>query len=191
MEAGRQALSNVIGFDDAPFEPGFRGNVPVVGTVYAGSRFDGLLLGKVRRDGANATRNLTELISASRFAEHAQLVMLQGIALAGFNVVDVPTLSRNIGLPVLVVARREPDLAAIKDALIENVPGGRRKWRLIERLGPMVPVGSLFVQSIGMTLEQAGATVERFAINGHIPEPLRTAHLIAGALSRGQSHGRA
>ena len=44
-------LSNVIGFDDAPFERDHRGKVEVVGTVYAGLRFDGVLIGAVEKDG--------------------------------------------------------------------------------------------------------------------------------------------
>ncbi len=165
--------------------------MPVVGAVYAGRRLDGVIVGKVRRDGANASRNLAALISGSRFRQHLQLVMLQGIALAGFNVVDVADLHRRLELPVLVVARRQPDLGAIRQALLERVPGGRRKWRLIERLGPMEPAGQVWVQRAGLSRSAARAVVQRFAVNGHVPEPLRVAHLIAGAIATGESRGRA
>ena len=183
-------LSNVIGFDDAPFAPNFRGNVKVVGAIYADSRFDGVILGHIRRDGANAAANLARLVADSKFAEHAQLLMLQGIALGGFNVVDIFAPNQCLGLPVLVVARRAPDLAAIKKALLQHVPGGTRKWALIEGLGAMEPIGQAFVQRVGLTQAQARSTIDRFALYSHIPEPLRTAHLIAGALVHGQSHGR-
>lgn len=184
------SLSNVIGFDDAPFPRAHRGNVQVVGAVYASERFDGVLMGHIRRDGANAARNIARLVSASKFADHAQLIMLQGIAMGGFNVVDVPWLHQRLRLPVLVVARREPDMAAVKNALLTNVPGGARKWGLIKKLGPMEPVAGIFVQRAGLTLDQASQVIEKFAIHSHIPEPLRAAHLIAGALALGQSRGR-
>ena len=183
-------LANVIGFDDAPFAPEHRGNVAVVGAVYADRRLEGVLVGHVRRDGANAARNLAAMVAASRFVGHAQLVMLQGIALAGFNVVDVGALHRLLGVPVLVVARRAPDLAAVKRALLGRVPGGARKWSLVERLGPMERAGKVYVQRVGLTLEQARATIDRLAVSGFVPEPLRAAHLIAGALGRGESRGR-
>src|SRR2546425_794935 len=83
----------------------------VVAAVFAGVRLDGVLIDQVRRDGANAARTLIEMIRGSKFAQHLQLVMLQGIALAGFNVVDVFALNRELGLPVLVIARKRPDLA--------------------------------------------------------------------------------
>lgn len=62
--------SHVIGFDDAPFERAHRGDVMIVGAVFAGMRLEGVLSGKVRRDGANATRVLIDLVRHSRFGAH-------------------------------------------------------------------------------------------------------------------------
>lgn len=184
-------FSHVVGFDDAPFPRERRGDVPVVGAVFAGTRLEGVLAARVRRDGANSTDRLTELVTGSKFADQLQLVLLQGIALAGFNVVDVPRLARATGLPVLVVARRQPRLARIRAALLSRVPGGARKWALIERLGPMEPVAGVWVQRAGLALAEAELVVLRLAVHSALPEPLRTAHLIAGGLATGQSRGRA
>jgi endonuclease V-like protein UPF0215 family len=118
------------------------------------------------------------------------LVMLQGITLAGFNVVDVLTLHQRLGLPVLVVARRLPDLDSVRHALLTQIPQGDKKWNLIERLGPLEPAGQVYIQRVGLTLPAAREVVQRFAIHSHLPEPLRTAHLIAGAIAEGQSRGR-
>jgi endonuclease V-like protein UPF0215 family len=49
----------------------------------------------------------------------------------------------------------------------------------------------VYVQRVGLTLTQASSVLETFTIEGHIPEPLRTAHLIAGAIVDGESRGRA
>jgi endonuclease V-like protein UPF0215 family len=184
-------LSHVIGFDDAPFDRNHRGDVAVIGAVYAGARLEGVLAGRVRRDGANATRVLAALVARSRFRAHLQAVLLQGIAFAGFNVVDLPGLHRVLGIPVLAVCRRQPDFAAIRRALLARVPGGRRKWRLIEQLGPMEPAAGLYVQRVGLAHERAAELLARLAIHGRLPEPLRTAHLIAGGLAGGTSRQRA
>jgi endonuclease V-like protein UPF0215 family len=184
------AISHVVGFDDSPFERAHRGDVAVVGAVFSGTRLEGVLYGRVRRDGANAAQSLVRLVERSRFAAHLQLVMLQGIALAGFNVVDVRLLHRELGLPVLVVARRAPNMEAIRAALLGRVRGGARKWRLIERAGPMEPLAGVYVQRVGVTAGEAERVIRRFAVHGRVPEPLRTAHLIAGALATGESRGR-
>lgn len=187
----RPDISNVVGFDDFPFPRTHRGDVRVVGVVYSGTRLDGVLSGRVRRDGANATRRIAELIAGSKFAPQLQLVMLQGIALGGFNVVDIRGLHAELCIPVLVVARRAPRMGLIREALLGRVPGGRRKWALVEKAGPMEPVGGVFVQRAGLGLDAAGEVIRRFSVNGNLPEPLRVAHLIAGGVGTGESRGRA
>lgn len=184
-------FAHVVGFDDAPFARAHRGDVLVVGAVYAGARLEGVLAGTVRRDGANATRVVADLVRRSRFRGHLQLVLLQGIALAGFNVVDLHALHATLGIPVIVVARKRPDLAKIRAALLGHVPGGARKWRLVERAGPMEAIAGLYVQRAGIAPEDAARALRRLALSGKLPEPLRTAHLIAGGIATGESRHRA
>lgn len=182
-------FSYVIGFDDFPFERGHRGNVKIVGAVYLGRRLEGVLSAQIRRDGRNSTRVLTELIRKSKFYPSLQLIMLQGIALGGFNVVDIQALSQNLALPVLVVSRRKPNLKAIEAAL-GKVRGGQQKWRLVQKAGAIQHLAGVYVQCAGLTPKQAEQTIRRFAVHSRIPEPLRTAHLIAGGIATGQSRAR-
>lgn len=165
--------------------------MPIVAAVCSGLRLEGVLRGRVRRDGRNAARAIARLLAGSRWAPQLQLVLLQGVALAGFNVVDVATLHDALGIPVLVVARRAPRLDRIRTALLTRVPGGARKWRLIERMGPMEPVAGVWVQRAGLSLGEAERAIRPLQAHGAIPEPLRTAHLVAGAMTRGESRGRA
>lgn len=183
-------ISHVMGFDDAPFPRAHRGDVLLVGTVYCGLRLEGVVSGKVRRDGVNSTRTVARLAGTSRFAGHLQAVLLQGIAFAGFNVVDLAALHARLGVPVLAVARRAPDLAAIRRALLGHIPGGARKWRLIEQAGPMEPLAGVYVQRVGIGPHAASRLIERLAIHSRLPEPLRAAHIIAGGIVTGESRHR-
>jgi endonuclease V-like protein UPF0215 family len=183
-------LTHVVGFDDAPFARSHRGDVLVVGAVFAASRLEGVVSTRVRRDGANSTDRLIDCLGSSRFFPQLHAVLLQGIAFAGFNVIDLRRLHAETGLPVLVVARHAPDLGAIRAALLERVPGGARKWRLIEQAGPMEPLAGLYVQRCGMTPAAAAALLADLQENGRMPEPLRTAHLIAGGVTVGESRHR-
>lgn len=191
------AHSNVVGFDDSPFERSHRGDVRVVGAICARTRLDGVVATRIRRDGANATAKLIETLEASQFLGHLQAVVLQGIAMAGFNVVDVHGLHDALGLPILVVARREPDLKSMQHALFaggpdrRGLPGAARKWALIERAGPMEPLHHIFVQRIGLSRSEAGELLRSTTLHGALPEPVRLAHLIAGGVEKGRSRGRA
>jgi endonuclease V-like protein UPF0215 family len=190
---------NVIGFDDGPFARTHRGDVLLVGAVCSRTRLDGVVSGRVRRDGSNATQRMIELVEQSQF-HHVQAVMLQGIAVAGFNVVDAHGLSAALGVPVLVIARHRPDMAAVRRALFSDTPpvrprvaGAARKWALIERAGASEPlgVGGLWVQRVALTLDAARRLVVGSTLHGNLPEPLRLAHLIAGGVTTGRSRGRA
>ncbi|HEX8792610.1 MAG TPA: DUF99 family protein [Polyangiaceae bacterium] len=189
---------NVIGFDDGPFAREHRGNVLLVGAVCSRTRLDGVLTGRVRRDGTDATDAMVTMVENSQFAEAVRAVMLQGIAVGGFNVVDVHGLSVRLGVPVLVVMRHAPDMAAVRRALFSDAPtvrppvrGAARKWRLIESAGPIEPLGKVHVQRVDLTMEAARKLVTATTLHGNIPEPLRLAHLIAGGLTTGRSRGRA
>lgn len=206
---------NVIGFDDGPFEHAHRGDVLLVGAVCAGVRLDGVVSGRIRRDGADSTRRMIELVERSQFRKHVRAVMLHGIAVGGFNVVDVHELSKALAVPVLVIVRRPPDLKAVERALFSSDPpkrprvrGARRKWELIQRAGTIEPLGMsrraarrptglrgapqrLWVQRVGLSLAEARALVAATTLHGNVPEPLRLAHLIAGGIAAGKSRGRA
>jgi uncharacterized protein len=185
-----------------------------VGAVCARTRLDGVLTTHIRRDGADSTRRIVEVVTGSQFRGHARAIMLQGIAVGGFNVVDIHELSAMLELPVVVVMRRHPDLESIRRALFGDQPraprvrGARRKWRLIEQAGPIErldiagsrrarPSGlgdrpqSIWVQRAGISLEASRRLVAATTLHGHLPEPLRLAHLMAGGITTGRSRGRA
>jgi endonuclease V-like protein UPF0215 family len=184
-------LTNVVGFDDAPFDRSKRrGDVLLVGAVFARTRLDGVLAGRVRRDGSNATGTISRLVLGAQFAGHIRAVLLNGIAVAGFNVIDIHGLATAIARPVLVVARRLPRMEKIREALA-RLPGGARKWALIQAAGPMEPVRGIYVQRAGLTLAESRDLLAATTLHGNLPEPLRVAHLIAGGVTTGKSRGRA
>jgi uncharacterized protein len=184
-------ITNVAGFDDAPFDHAHRGAVRIVGAVCARTRLDGVVSGLVWRDGSNATRRIVELVQGTRFVDNVRAVLLQGIAVAGFNVIDVVALHESLGVPVLVVMRRPPRLDAVKRALYEHTPGGARKWALVERAGPIERIGAVYTQRVGIEREAARALLDATTLHGNVPEPLRVALLIAGGIGSGESRGRA
>jgi endonuclease V-like protein UPF0215 family len=183
--------TNVIGFDDAPFARDHRGDVLLVGTVCSRTRLDGIVSGHVRRDGANSTAEMIRVIEASQFSDHIQAVLLQGIAVAGFNVVDVHALHAALGVPVVAIVRKQPDFASIRRALDARVRGADRKWRLIQRAGPLDPIRGVLVQRVGISIDHTRELLAATTLHGNLPEPLRLAHLIAGGVTTGASRGRA
>ena len=180
----------VVGIDDGPFPRKAGVNVCVVGAIYRGGDYlDGMVATTIRRDGRNATHKLVRMVADSRYFAQLHYLILDGIALGGFNVVDIRRLWQETGLPVMVVVRRQPDLEAVRRALL-RLPAGEARWRLIEKAGPPEPLGGLFVQRAGLERDEAEALLALSCTRAKIPEPLRAAHIIAGAWVTGEGGRR-
>lgn len=185
----RRSLSNVIGFDDAPFARDWKGEVALVGCVCSGPRLDVVVRGHVKRDGTDATDTMAKLVREKSLV-HVRAVLMQGITVAGFNVVDVHRLSRDLDMPVLVVMRKRPRMELFLKAM-QALPGFEARRALIEAAGAPEPVRDVWVQRVGLTLAEVERVLERTTVHGNIPEPLRLAHIIAGGVTTGKSRGRA
>lgn len=186
----------ILGFDDGPFEFRKTKTVPVVGVVYRGGKFlDGILRTDVEVDGTDATEKLVKLINASRHKQQLKLLMLDGVTLGGFNVIDVKDLNEKTDLPVIIVNRKIPNLKEIRTAL-KRFKDFRVRWKMISNAGKVDECilknkDKIFYQHAGITAEDAEDAIMLSTTHGNLPEPLRVAHLIASAIVRGESYGRA
>lgn len=184
----------IVGFDDGPFKRGDE-DVLVVGAVFRGGAFmDGVLSTRVSVDGLDATDKLAELVGECRFKD-LRVIMVDGIAFGGFNVVDINRLYEETELPVIVVTRDMPDFEEIRGAL-SNLPDGERRYQLMMDAGKPVPVKTregkrVHIQHAGIEASDAKAIVELSATRSLLPEPIRVAHLIAQGVVSGQSRGKA
>ncbi len=179
-----------IGFDDGPHRRLRGSKVDLVGVVTSGTRFEGMVRGTIRKDGDTATQTLVDLLGHSKFASQVHLVLLDGIAFGGLNVVDLPALHEACGKPCIAVMRRLPDMTAMRRA-IGRLPRPARRLDRIARAGPIHRASSLFFQVCGLDSATTAAALARITDRGHIPEPIRLAHHIAAAIADGQSRGRA
>ncbi|PTL80020.1 DUF99 family protein [Vitiosangium sp. GDMCC 1.1324] len=184
------SLPRAAGFDDAPFtkRPGAR--VPLVGVVCAGTRFEGLVWGRVRKDGWTATDEVCRLLVGGKFLPQLHLVLLDGIAFGGFNMVDLPRLAHTLGKPCVSVMRRLPDLDAMERAL-RHLPRPERRLELLRRAGPIHQLGGFTFQVQGAEPAWVAEALQRLTDRGHVPEALRLAHLIGSAVVTGESSKRA
>ena len=178
------------GFDDAPFERGRRGDVGLAGVVCAGTRFEGLVWGRVRQDGWNAGTEIARLLRGGKFLPQVHLVLLDGIAFGGLNVVDLEALARALGRPCAAVMRRAPDLPAMERA-IRRLPRPDRRLALLSSAGPIHHRPPFWFQVRGADPDATARALARLTDRGAVPEPLRLAHLVATAIARGESGRRA
>ncbi|MGQ9869990.1 endonuclease dU [Leptodesmis sp.] len=176
----------VIGFDDAPFIRCANHPVPVAGVVCAGTRFEGMVWGQVTPDGWDATEVLCDLLLPSKFLAQVHLVLLDGISLAGFNIVNLPLLAEKLQRPCVTVMRRYPNMQAVEYA-IRRLPNPEQRLALIQQAGLIYKDPPFYFQVSGSQPEIVAKALRRLTDCGNVPEALRVAHLITSAVVKGES----
>jgi endonuclease V-like protein UPF0215 family len=186
----------ILGFDDGAFTARSKELVPVIGVIFRGGKFlDGALATVVTVDGNDATEKIVKLINTTRHKQQLKVIMFDGITLAGFNVVDVKKLSEQTKLPVIVINRKRPDLKKVKAAL-KNFEDFEARWQAIKNAGKIKECyvkefKKIYYQNVGIDDETTKEVIKLSCTRSFIPEPLRVAHLIATAVVKGESYGRA
>jgi endonuclease V-like protein UPF0215 family len=183
----------VLGIDDSPFRFSDGRSLVVGAVVRLPNYLEAVMRTEVEVDGDDATGNLAKMISGSRYRDQVKVVMLDGISLAGFNVVDVQALHESIGIPVLTVTMDPPDLDGMRAALKKHFPDWERRYGLITRLElRRIPTEHrpVYASGVGLGWDEFVGLVGQSTVRGAVPEPLRMAHVIAAAMVKGESKGR-
>jgi endonuclease V-like protein UPF0215 family len=181
---------HVLGVDDGPFDKRSSTTVPLVGVMMEGHDLvEAVAITEFPVDGDRVADFLADWIGELRFASALHAVVLSGVTIAGLAIVDIELLSRRLRLPVMIVNRHDPANERLNSALAtaglaERIPIVERTpqaWRL----GP-----GLFVAHVGISRDEAQRILEACRGKSQLPEPLRLAHLIGGAVVSGESRGR-
>jgi hypothetical protein len=143
---------------------------------------------QVEIDGMDATEKIASMVTESPHYDQLRIIMLNGVTMAGFNVVDIKKLYRKVKLPVIAVTRDKPNFDDIKKAL-QNLPQSEERWKAIEKAGEIIEVQTrsgkepIYAHVAGLSKEDAIHILKSTSTRSNIPEALRVAHIIASGLS--------
>jgi len=184
----------LLGVDDSPFTFTEK-YATVIGVVMRGGEYlEGVMRNQVSVDGTDAAYICKEMIENTRHRKQLKAMMLDGIALGGFNVVDIEEIYTSTGLPVITVTRDKPDFEKIKIALQKNFDDWNERLALMKK-GEIHKVKTshnpIYVKCVGISIEDTKEIIKLSTIRGVVPEPIRVAHLIASGVARGESYGKA
>ena len=164
--------------------------------VYREGIVEGVLSDTIGVDSSDSSKKIISRIRRSRFKDQVKVLALNGIALAGLNVVDVHSVSKALGVEFIILTRKKPH----KDLLIKAVERIRRESKegtkaaiaakrdigLINGVGMLQikKVNGFYAQSsLDLGKSDSGLVMSAF-------EALRIAHLIANGVETGESKGR-
>ncbi|MAG21864.1 MAG: hypothetical protein CL943_00980 [Candidatus Diapherotrites archaeon] len=178
---------SVLAIDDGSFKPKSRGKTVLIGVVFRiDGRIDGILKEDVGIDALDSTKQIIKMCNKSKFKDQIKYILLDGIAVAGFNVVDVETLFKKTGKPVINVFRKMPRLNLIEVAL-NNFKDKPKRLSLIKKAEDIYSFKNIFFQCHGITPNKAKILLKKTIFYSGLPEPIRIAHLIASAVTTGES----
>ncbi|WP_435359712.1 DUF99 family protein [Haloarchaeobius sp. DFWS5] len=157
----------------------------LAGVVVRANRVvDGLSFSRCTVGGTDVTESVVDLYERLG-REDVRYVVVSGIALAWYNILDMRELARRVDRPVLSVTyEASPGLEA---AIREVFSGEDRDERLeIYRRQPgrdpvVVNGETVYVRAVGVDPTEARDVVRAFTPEGGRPEPLRVARFAARA----------
>jgi endonuclease V-like protein UPF0215 family len=185
------ARPHLIGIDDGPFAKGVDRDTALVAVFMEGADLvEGVAISRFPIDGDGVSEFLARWIIGLRFHPAAQAIVFGGITIAGLALIDAPALAAATGIPVLIVNRRPPQDAGVAQALC--AAGFAERLETLARAPQSIALASgLHVAFAGAGERAARELIAASTRKSALPEPLRVAHLIAAALERGASRGRA
>ena len=186
--------TRVVAFDDGRFE--FRqGKVPLVGIIARLPAYvEGAIITDCTVDGMDSSASVSDAVNRSRLKEQMRAILLDGIACGGFNIYDIECIHDATDLPVLSVTRKEPDIGSMESALRKYFGDWKERCALLrahEIMKAQTVKWKLYVSCVGIGHDDAVNLLDASIVRGNYPEPLRLAHIFAGALTMGESRGKA
>ena len=186
----RPVSTVAVGVQDGSFESFQRGvdspiqRTSLCCTCLLGPELLDLRIVPITVDGLDAGVNIVNILRDWEM----DVIILGGATFAGFNVVDVEYVYREIGKPIIVYMSKYPDMDATLNALRKHFPDWRERGRRYEALGKIhkLKIGEhplSYFELVGGSARYAENVLREQAIRGRMPEALRLADLIAKGTS--------
>ena len=161
----------------------------IVGVVGRFGVIEGVVSSSVAVDGDDATAAILKMIRRSRFCEQIRIIALNGIAIAGLNVIDAQLLEKGLGVKIVVLTRSMPRprllVRALKELSKTSKENVEKRIALVEAQAKIKRV-----RCAGIYLQGAINFGEMKKLAGSIYDLLRIAHLVARGVETGESKGR-
>lgn len=149
---------------------------------------DGFARAKLRVSGSDATKSTVDVFTRMK-RNDINAIMISGSVLSVYNVLDIDEIFRELRVPVVALSfkKSKSDLARNIRALFSSKES-KEKIGLLEKLGSPTKMRletdyDVFVRMAGITDSVANKLLNKFTLQGSVPEPIRVARLLAKAVA--------
>lgn len=146
---------------------------------------DGFVFGKCTIGGDDATCSILKMYSKLG-RDDISFILISGLIIAMYNIVDITMVQKETGLPVIGVTYDKS--TGIESAIKRHFPDSYEpKIEKYHKLGNRSKVKlhtgyDLYLRTEGCTTKEAQKLLDRFTLQGSIPEPLRVTQLLAKSI---------
>ena len=146
---------------------------------------DGFVFGHSTVGGDDATDAILEMYEKLD-RQDISFLLISGIVISLYNIIDMKKISEKIGLPVIGVTYEES--SGIEDAIKHHFPESyKSKLTEYSKLEPRKKITlhtsyNLYVRNEGCTVLEAKQLLDKITLQGSIPEPLKITQLLANTL---------
>ena len=146
---------------------------------------DGFVIGHSTVGGDDATDVILTMYEKLGRPD-VSFLLIAGIVISLYNIVDVRKISEKIGLPVIGITYEES--AGIEETIKHHFPDSyETKLAKYSKLGSRKKITlntscNLYIQNEGCTILEAKQLLDKMTLQGSIPEPLKIAQLLANTL---------
>ncbi|MHC1585021.1 MAG: endonuclease dU [Candidatus Syntropharchaeia archaeon] len=159
----------------------------LAGIVMRGDlQIDGIALGEITVGGTDSTNGIINLFRKLG-RKDINALFLNGCVISWFNIVRLDELFDVVKIPVLCVTYEESK--GLEDHIKRHFDDWKERVEAYKRLGERIPIElhtgyTIFVRFLGITERDAEYLLNRFTTHGKVPEPLRTARILARSVLR-------
>ncbi len=145
---------------------------------------DGIIFGNATIGGDDATQNIIAMYKSLQ-RNDISFLLLNGLIISMYNIVDGKTIYENIGIPVIAITFNYSQ--GIENSIKKHFPSNyNNKLEKLNKLGKRNLVllktnKFLWIRIWGIKLDDAIKLLNSFIIQGSIPEPIKLAKLISHA----------
>ena len=184
----------VLGIDDAQFSFEDKSTLVAAVVVRAPGYVESVLSTNVEVDGTDGTKKIIELIERCRHKDQLKAVFIDGVALGGFNVIDISEIYGICNVPCVTMTRDMPDFDSMMLALKKRFDDWEDRWKVIQE-GELIEIATahtpVYVKMEGISIDTVIELIKLTTVRGVLPEPIRLAHLIASGITTGESRSKA
>ncbi|VVB69635.1 Uncharacterised protein [uncultured archaeon] len=153
-------------------------------------RVDGLAFARATVGGDDATSAVLKIYAQLDRAD-VNALLLSGAAPSWFNIIDLQEVFDRVQKPVICLTYEES--FGLEEFIRKHFPEPEEKLRRYARLGRREPVRlktgyEVYVRALGITSSEARLLLNKFTLDGRVPEPVRVARLAARAVLRAEVH---